>query len=285
MTGYGKASGSYAQRNYAVDIRTLNGKHTDIRMKLPNHLKAKEIELRSYVLDVVKRGKVDMAITMITTEDDEYGLNIKLIESYFEQLSGLSKKLGITSTDFLQTIIRIPNVITTNEEEISDEEWQTVLKLTDQALDQLQQFRALEGSTIKEDLQHRNEAILALLSEIIPHEDERNQKLRNKLQKSITEHLSNDKVDHNRLEQEIVFYLEKLDIHEEKVRLAKHCEHFTSILQGTESQGKKLGFISQEMGREINTLGSKAQHAPIQKIVVQMKVELDKIREQLANAL
>ncbi len=287
MTGYGKAKGEYKGRSYTIDIRTLNGKSTDIRMKLPNHFKPKEIELRSFILEKVHRGKIDFNIQTLSTDGDlDYGLNMKLIETYYQQLKSFAADKEMPPQDFLQTIIRIPNVVMAKDEDLSDEEWKYIMSLVDDALDNLNEFREDEGLSLKNDLLSRVESIIQLQADIIPHEEQRRVDLSTRLHKLVEDNLSTENVDKNRLEQEIVYYLEKLDIHEEKVRLKQHCQYFLDELNSNKKQlGKKLNFISQEMGREINTLGAKAQYSSIQQIVVKMKVELDQIKEQLANVL
>ena len=288
MTGYGKAEGEYGGRHYRVDIRTLNGKSTDVRMKVPNHFKSKEIQLRAQVLEQAYRGKIDVSIQTVTTEAGpvDHGLNMPLVERYYDQLKEFADRKHMPPQDFLQTIIRIPNVITSQDEEITDEEWAFVKKIMDQALKELGAFRKAEGKSLSDDLTARVKSIMDLQTQVAPYEEERKVLLQERLLKQINDYQNNEKVDKNRLEQEVIYYLEKLDIHEEKVRLHQHCEYFLQELNsGQDQMGKKLNFISQEMGREINTLGSKAQQSDIQRIVVKMKVELDQIKEQLANVL
>ena len=287
MTGYGKAKGEFSGRSYTIDISTLNGRTTDIRMKLPNHFKSKEIELRTHVLEKALRGKIDFTVQMSSMDgDSDYGVNLDLIETYYKQLAELSRKYQMPPQDFLQTIIRIPNVITSRDEDISDEEWAFVLDLVNQSLVELDEFRLQEGESLKSDLSTRTNNIIRLQEEIVPFEAKRKEDLLVRLHKLIEENLTAEATDKNRLEQEVIYYLEKLDIHEEKVRLKQHCQYFNQELQSSDFEvGKKLNFISQEMGREINTLGSKAQYYDIQQKVVQMKVELDQIKEQLANVL
>ncbi len=288
MTGYGKAEGEYGGRHYRVDIRTLNGKSTDVRMKVPNHFKSKEIQLRAQVLEQAYRGKIDVSIQTVTTEAGpvDHGLNMTLVEKYYDQLKSFADAKGMPPQDFLQTIIRIPNVITSQDEEITDEEWAFVKTVMSKALSELGTFRKAEGKSLSDDLTARVKSIMDLQSQVTPYEEERKTILQERLLKQISEYQNNEKVDKNRLEQEVIYYLEKLDIHEEKVRLHQHCEYFLQELNSDQDQmGKKLNFISQEMGREINTLGSKAQQSDIQRIVVKMKVELDQIKEQLANVL
>lgn len=288
MTGYGKAEGEYGGRHYRVDIRTLNGKSTDVRMKVPNHFKSKEIQLRAQVLEQAYRGKIDVSIQTVTTEAGpvDHGLNMPLVERYYDQLKEFADRKHMPPQDFLQTIIRIPNVITSQDEEITDEEWAFVKQIMDQALKELGAFRKAEGKSLSDDLTARVKSIMDLQTQVAPYEEERKVLLQERLLKQINDYQNNEKVDKNRLEQEVIYYLEKLDIHEEKVRLHQHCEYFLQELNsGQDQMGKKLNFISQEMGREINTLGSKAQQSDIQRIVVKMKVELDQIKEQLANVL
>lgn len=287
MTGYGKAEGEHQGRHYIIEIRTLNGRSTDVRMKIPNHFKSKEIQLRTHVLEHAHRGKIDVTIQTVSTDGQgDHGLNMSLVERYYDQLKTFADQKGMPPQDFLQTIIRIPSVIVSEEEDITDAEWNYVLALLGKALEELRSFRGDEGQSLANDLSERVKSITRLQEEIAPFEELRKTHLQERLLKQISDYQSNDKVDKNRLEQEVIYYLEKLDIHEEKVRLKQHCEYFITELNSDNSQmGKKLSFISQEMGREINTLGSKAQQSDIQRIVVKMKVELDQIKEQLANVL
>ena len=287
MTGYGKSTANFGARSYTIDVKTLNGKMSDLRLKSPTFLRSKEIEIRKLIMEQVVRGKIDCTISVMDDESDtDYKLNLVLIERYLNQLSQLSLKHNLEQQDLLQTIIRIPNVIQNNDEVISNEEWSFISALLDEAIKDLNTFRKKEGVSMFDDLNGRVEQISSLLSKVTALETKRKEELTAKLRKSIEENLTTESIDENRLEQELIYYLEKLDIHEEKVRLSQHCNYFIETMKGPEiSSGKKLNFISQEMGREINTLGSKAQYSPLQQIVVQMKVELDQIKEQLANVL
>ena len=287
MTGYGRAKGSYKGRNYSIDIKSLNGKTSEVRLKSPSFLRGREIDLRSLIIKSAVRGKVDTVITAASTESDtNYKLNLNLIETYYKQLSGLTNRIGVEGQDFLQTIIRIPSVIESNDEDIAEEEWVFLQELCKEALEELNNFRSAEGKSLEKDLQNRVNTIDQLLESVPGLETQRNDQLKGKLNRLIDDQLQNEKADANRLEQEIIYYLEKLDIHEEKIRLKQHCDYFITVMgEKNKGLGKKLNFISQEMGREINTLGSKAQFGPLQKVVVQMKVELDQIKEQLANVL
>lgn len=287
MTGFGRAKAEENGKSYTIEIKTLNGKQADLRLKAPAYLRSKEISLRKKIMDDIKRGKADCSIIIQSdTGDTDYTLNTSLIDNYYRQLSKIGDRHGLQGQDYLQTIIRIPNVVQPNDEDILEEEWSFLQRLVEEALDDLREFRTSEGRSMYEDLRSRVHKISSLLSEVEGHESARNETLKSKLNRLLEDASLPEKVDANRLEQEIIYYLEKLDIHEEKVRLKQHCEYFIDVIQNDEvATGKKLGFISQEMGREINTLGSKAQYSPLQQIVVQMKVELDQIKEQLANVL
>ncbi len=287
MTGYGKATDSYQDKSYTVDIKTLNGKLSDLRLKAPTLLRSKEIELRKIILEAVIRGKIDCTILIVDGESDsDYKLNVSLIESYLKQLQEVASKYDLHHQDLLQTIIRIPNVVQVNEAEIAKEEWEFVLRLVEKAIEDLNSFRKEEGKSMLIDLNTRVQNIENLLSKVDAIEEKRKIELLARLRKSIEDYAVSDSIDENRLEQEVIYYLEKLDIHEEKVRLSQHCSFFLETAQSEVlNTGKKLNFIAQEMGREINTIGSKAQNSLLQQIVVDMKVELDKIKEQLANVL
>ena len=287
MTGYGKSKDIYAGRSYTIDVKTLNGKLADLRLKSPTYLRSLEIEFRRIIMSKVMRGKIDCSITVIDNESDaDYKLNVPLVESYLNQLKNITTNHQLSNQDLLQTVIRIPNVIQPNDEEVSDEEATFIKGLLDKAIEDLNTFRAKEGASMLADLTDRVVAIQNLLVKVGEHESTRQEELLVRIRKSIQEHLQGEPVDENRLEQELIYYLEKLDIHEEKVRLSQHCTFFLDTAKSTTLQaGKKLGFIAQEMGREINTIGSKAQYSPLQQIVVEMKVELDQIKEQLANVL
>lgn len=287
MTGFGRAKGEQNGKSYVLEVKTLNGKQSDIRLKSPGYLRSKEITLRKLIMDDIRRGKVDFSINITSSDGStDYAINTNLIDNYYQQLSKVAERHQLTNQDFLQTIVRIPNVVQPNDEDITEEEWIYLKQLVDEALAELKSFRASEGESLKNDLLGRVNEIARLLGDVEQHEETRNAYVKERLNKHLEEIVVPDKIDANRMEQELIYYLEKLDIHEEKIRLKQHCEYFTEVVQGTDvSVGKKLGFIAQEMGREINTLGSKAQYSPLQQIVVEMKVELDQIKEQLANVL
>ena len=287
MTGYGRVTHTYGDKTISIELRSLNSKYTDIRAKIPQNYKEKEPELRRILTDKVHRGKIELVIDVQSAQgDDEYGLNPALFRKYHRELQLLSDELGIENGDMLQAILRIPNVITTAADTIDEEEWKEVLKALDIALDKFEQYRNSEGKAMEEDMIMRVDNISGLLHQLDPHEEERIERLRQRIYKNLEEYVGKNKVDENRFEQEILYYLEKIDITEEKVRLDQHCKYYKEELAKTNPlKGRKLSFISQEMGREINTMGAKANSSNIQRLVVGMKDELEKIKEQVANSV
>jgi uncharacterized protein (TIGR00255 family) len=285
MTGFGKASVHHQHKTYTIEIRSVNGRHLDVRFKLPNTLKSKELELRSMIAQHALRGKVDFNIVVNSEEGDEdYTLNLRLLKQYYKQLDIIRRELN-TTDELIPAILKLPNVVKPNDEDVTGEEWQAVIKGTTEALESLKTFRKQEGDALYEDLRLRSINILTLLDKTGNHEEERQKKVRERLENNLKELVQNE-VDQNRFEQELLYYLEKYDITEEKVRLEQHCNYFMDVLDGNDdSKGRKLNFISQEMGREINTLGAKANDASMQRLVVQMKDELEKIKEQVANVI
>lgn len=287
MTGFGRAKGNYKDASINVEIKSLNGKMFDLRSRIPVNLKSKEVELRNIVIEHAHRGKFDLTVTVEGGEGEgEYMLNRKAFAYYLKEIKELSAEHDLATGELFQTILRIPNVISTTTSEADQEEWDAIRSVIFDALEQLQQFRITEGKTLFDDLQHRVNTIQSLLVDVTPHEDARIETLKERFRKNLKDFFTSEQVDRNRFEQELVYYTEKLDINEEKVRLDQHCTYFLEILKSdTIEVGKKLGFIAQEMGREINTLGAKAQEKNIQRIVVSMKDELEKIKEQLANVV
>lgn len=285
MTGYGRATKSFRNKNMMVEVRSLNSKYSDLRIKIPQHYREYETELRRIVTDSSQRGKVDLNIELKSLQgDEEFGLNKPLFRRYFEELSQMGQELGMGQGDLYQAILRIPNVVSSGLESIDDEEWQALLDTLKEALENFRKFRATEGEAMAKDLQLRINTILDLLRQVAPFESERVDKLRQRLHQNLSDYLGKDNVDENRFEQEILFYLEKMDINEEKVRLEQHCRFFLEEMEKkAKSKGRKLSFIGQEIGREINTLGAKAYSSDIQRLVVGMKDELEKIKEQVAN--
>ncbi len=279
MTGYGKAEVQLENKKVTIEIRSLNSKNLDINARFPTLYKEKEMEVRKWLSGQLFRGKIDLVLFVETTGEETYTrINKGVVESYLEQLEGIREE-----ADVLSIAMRLPDVLKTEREELDEEEWQKIESGITEAIKQLNAFRSSEGDELKRDFEHRIAVLEEKLKEVISIDPERLDAVRSRLDKAIQD-LKTD-VDENRFEQELIYYLEKLDITEEKVRLNKHLSYFLYSLNEKESNGKKLGFISQEMGREINTIGSKANFAPMQKVVVEMKDELEKIKEQLLNVL
>ncbi len=287
MTGYGRAVQTFSDRTITVEIRSLNSKFTDLRFKIPQSYREKEVEMRKIISGGAQRGKVDVNIDVKSLEgDSEYALNKSLFRKYHSELSSLAEELKINSADMLQSILRLPNVVAADERSIDEEEWNVLNSVIRKALENFTKFRIQEGAAMEKDCTLRVTNIAEDIDKLDPFEAERVVKLRDRIRKKMEEYVGKENIDANRFEQEILYYLEKIDITEEKVRLAQHCKYFLEVLSTEKSlKGRKLSFISQEMGREINTLGSKANSSEIQRIVVRMKDELEKIKEQVANSV
>lgn len=285
MTGFGKAVGSYKNKTINVEIKSLNSKHLDLNLRTPSFYREKELELRSYISKKVQRGKVDFSLFVEIPESDKaQKINKEVVFSYYHDLKSIANDLDIQANEELLSLAaKMPDTLSQIREDLDENEWKTILSLIDEAIKKFTAFRKTEGEALEKELSFRIERILALLSEVIPFETERIDHIKTRINRNLEQHLGNSQKDENRFEQELIYYIEKLDITEEKVRLKAHCEHFLDVMKNEDKQGKKLGFISQEIGREINTLGSKANHQEIQKIVVQMKDELEKLKEQLLN--
>ncbi len=286
MTGFGRAEVTYNKQDIKIEIKSLNSKYLDLKMKINQRYREKELGIRQLVGPIAQRGKVDISIDVINRASEaDFSFNRPLFKAYFTELNSLKEELNIEG-DILQTIIRMPNIVVPNEGSLSAEEWKALAKGIKQAMANLTNYRETEGKVIEDDFEMRVNSISRLLTEILPYAEERKTKMREKLRQNFEDHLAKAAVDENRYEQELMYYLEKMDITEEQVRLSQHCKYFLEVLKNKKQvKGRKLNFISQEMGREINTLGSKANHSKIQHLVVQMKDELEKIKEQLANAL
>ena len=280
MTGFGKAIGQTSGKKITVEIRSLNSKGLDLNARIAPIFREKELTIRKLVGGALKRGKVDINIyTEVTGVESAAGINMELAKAYLEQLEVLSRETD-TSGDLIAAVMRMPDVIGSSKNELSEEEWHFLKELIVEALEKLERFRVQEGSSIANDFEQRLIEIEKSMKEIEPHEQQRMLAVRERLLKG----LEGVEIDSNRYEQEVIFYIEKLDINEEKVRLANHLKYFRETMN-EENSGKKLGFIAQEMGREINTLGSKSNYAPMQQHVVQMMDELEKIKEQVGNTL
>ena len=286
MTGYGRATSTFSDKSITIEVRALNSKMTDIRFKMPFNYKEKEIELRRILTEQAERGKIDVSINIRSLSgEDDFALNHELFKKYYKELKGLTAELNMPADDLLSAILRLPNIVGTDEEGVQDDEWEVSHKTLLEALEDFKKFRLTEGGAMERDLHDRIANILQLLQEIVPHEKERIVKLRQRLRQNLDEFLGKENIDENRFEQEVLFYLEKIDVTEEKVRLEQHCRYFVDTLKDKKntSKGRTLNFITQEIGREINTLGSKAYSSDIQHLVVQMKDELEKIKELVAN--
>lgn len=291
MTGYGKAVAACKPGAFTIEIRSLNSKLLDLNLRMPSFLRDKENEIRNIITNRIERGKVDLSFSLDANADTGASrINTSLFKSYYNQLKDLGRELNISNdTDLFSSVLRLPDVITSSQEELDEEDWLKITESLKIVLDKADEFRLAEGKILETDLIKRVKNIANLLEGVVPFEKNRITLLRERFEKNLDEFITakpvGDKFDPNRFEQEIFWYLEKLDITEEKVRLKQHCGYFTETMNENTSNGRKLNFIAQEMGREINTLGSKANDANIQKIVVQMKDELEKIKEQLSNVL
>lgn len=287
MTGFGRSEITFNEQDITVEIKSLNSKYLDLKLKLTQKYRAKELQIRQLIAPIAQRGKIDIMIDVVSrAAEADFYFNRDLFKSYYHELNSLSEELGIQNADVMQTIIRLPNIVVPNEGSLSDDEWKALEKAIRSAMKKLEHFRATEGKVIEDDFTLRVGNISRLLTEVEPFVEERKEKMRERLRQNFQDNKVQNAVDENRFEQELIYYLEKMDITEEQVRLAQHCKYFIEVLESKNKvKGRKLNFISQEMGREINTLGSKANHSSIQRIVVQMKDELEKIKEQLGNTL
>ena len=287
MTGYGKAECLLPDKKLTIEIRSLNSKQMDTNTRLPSLYKEKDLEIRQLITAGLERGKVECSFHYELSEQAASGtINEAVVKSYYEQLYKIAGELGLpTSTELLTTVLRMPDTIRTEKAGIEEEEWLKVKEALVKALDQVSEFRDQEGLSLDKDMRQRVNAISEKLAQVASFESERMEQIRERIGNNLAEFLKKDAVDENRFEQELIYYIEKLDVSEEKVRLANHCKYFLETMDDQGPTGKKLGFISQEMGREINTLGSKANHTEIQKLVVEMKDELERIKEQVLNVL
>lgn len=285
MTGYGKASANYNNKTLTIEIKTLNSKQIDLNLKLNASYRNKEIEIRNKIANILERGKVDCyVIKEFVDEAPNLDINTALFVSYYKQFEALADIVNAPKEHLLHYVFQIPEINSCANKEIKQDEIDILFLLMDEALEQTDQYRLVEGKCLERDLLLRISLIGEKLLEVNKFEKLRIQQIKDKLLSKLNE-LDCQSLDMNRFEQEIIYYLEKLDITEEKTRLKQHLDYFVNTMNLPTSQGKKLGFIAQEIGREINTLGSKAQDANMQKIVVQMKDELEKIKEQILNVL
>ena len=286
MTGYGIAESLYNTKKITVEIRTLNSKQLDLAVKLPNELRFAELDFRNRIGAKLLRGKIDTVITITDTSADAVNqIDPDVVASYLRQINGISEELGMApASDMASLIFRMPGIFNTPEQKYDEDFVAKIVETLDAVVDTVDRFRIQEGQTLKRDLLHRVDLIVGLLDQVEPFEKSRHDTIKQRLTKNLTELTTEGQYDENRFEAELIYYLEKLDITEEKVRLRQHCNYFRESCDEDQA-GKKLGFISQEMGREINTLGSKANEVNIQRLVVMMKDELEKIKEQVLNIL
>jgi uncharacterized protein (TIGR00255 family) len=287
MTGFGKATAAIPNKKITVEIKSLNSKQLDMSARVPAAFREKELELRNILADRIVRGKVELLIyTESVGIETTVSLNIPLMAAYKEQVEEMARQLGIAwPDDWYSVLLRFPETVKSDvPATMSDEEWQTLRQVTEQAIDQLMQFRQKEGQKLEAFFTERVNRISDLLGQVDPFEKERVAKVRARLEENLAK-IDTVSFDKNRLEQELIFYIEKLDINEEKQRLSQHLSYFKETMANGFGQGKKLGFIAQEMGREINTLGSKSNNADMQRLVVRMKDELEQIKEQVLNVM
>ena len=287
MTGYGRAECDLRNMVYAIELKSLNSKQLDFSVKIPVFLKEKEMEIRSWLGSELQRGKIEVGIYQEIKEGAAgWSINRPVVEEYIRQLRDLAGKDGEEDrARFLAVAMRLPDTMLSEKDRLQEEDWTKIRASIQDALNDLNAFREQEGKALEKDIRLRIQNILQLLSEVAPFEEGRVETVRNRILSALEELGQNNSTDPGRMEQEMIFYLEKMDITEEKVRLENHCRFFLETIDAASPAGKKLGFISQEIGREINTLGSKATESNIQRLVVGMKDELEKIKEQVLNVL
>ena len=288
MTGYGKATAELSDKKINVEIKSLNSKAMDLSTRIAPLYREKEIEIRNEIAKALERGKVDFSLWIDKKDVCELitPINQDVVVAYYERIRTISETTGIPAPeDWFSTLLRMPDVMTKNDiQELSEEEWKAVHATVLQAIQNLVDFRIQEGAALEKKFREKISNIAKLLTSVDPYEKERVEKIKERITDALEKTISVD-YDKNRLEQELIYYIEKLDINEEKQRLSNHLKYFINTMEDGSGQGKKLGFIAQEMGREINTLGSKSNHAEMQKIVVQMKDELEQIKEQVLNVM
>jgi uncharacterized protein (TIGR00255 family) len=285
MTGFGKATDVFGNKKITVEIKSLNSKNLDLFVRMPNEYKQKEIELRKLIGAAADRGKVECNIQVeLVGKETVNQLNTDLVIAYHAQLKGIAAELNLDDKDLLPTIMRMPDIFSTEQADMDEREWEAILQVVKDALKGLVEFREVEGKQLYDEFKLRINNIRAAFNKVPELEEGRISSIKERIQNNLLEQVG-AKIDQNRFEQELIFYLEKFDISEERHRLENHLDFFMETLDAESSKGKKLGFISQEIGREINTLGSKSYQSDMQKLVVEMKDELEKIKEQVLNSL
>lgn len=287
MTGFGRTEQSVGDKTFLIDIKSLNGKQFELQLKMPALLKPFEFDIRRILSEQLVRGSVDCMISLKDTGSAKpVTINVELARAYYRPLAALSSELGLDASHILSTLVKLPEVITPSSETLTDDEWARLQSILVQATDALNKHRLDEGRSLEEDLMLRISNIERLQAEVMQLEPLRQQRIRDGITRLLEENVGKENYDDNRLEQELIYYIEKIDISEEQVRLKNHCDYFKSLIQDSDTaKGKKLSFVLQEIGREINTTGSKAYDSSIQKCVVEMKDELEKAKEQVLNVL
>jgi uncharacterized protein (TIGR00255 family) len=287
MTGFGRAEASVSGRQIVVEIKSLNGKQFEISTKLPPILRTYELDIRNLLNSMLMRGTIDFNINVRQDGASKpMVINTGLAHYYYQGMKQIAEQLNIAEDNILSTIMRMPEVVVPEQDVLPEAEWEKARELIIEAANLLKEHRRQEGAAIQKDIVERITNIESLLEHVLPHEAQRTDRIRTRLGQSLKDGVGGDNIDPNRFEQELIFYIEKMDFSEEKMRLKQHCNYFHSIIaRDEESKGKKLGFILQEIGREINTLGAKANNADIQQIVISMKDELEKAKEQVLNVL
>ncbi len=287
MTGYGRVVKDIAGKKITIEVKALNSKQFDLSVRVPSYYREKELEIRNKIAQKLFRGKIDFSMYVeLVDEKTNSTINEPVYKAYFQQLSGIYDRMGITMPNEAVTeILRLPDVLSAAHDELDPEEWKGIEKIISETLEQCNRYRLQEGEAMYKDLKGRIETIQQLLAEIGPVEKDRINHIKKRIRNKLDEFIDPEKVDENRFEQELVHFLDKLDVNEEMVRLENHCKYFLNTMDEEGAVGKKLGFITQEIGREINTLGSKANDSIMQKLVVRMKDQLEKIKEQALNIL
>lgn len=287
MTGYGRVEQQVDDITFLIEIKSLNGKQFDINLRLPSILKAKEFEIRNIISENLLRGSIDCFISLKETGNAKpVTINTSLAKAYYEPIKNIATELGLPTTDILSSLLKLPEVVTPSAEALSDSQWNGFVNVLEVAINNLNKHRDNEGAILKNDILQRIANIETAQEKIVILEPLRKQKIKENIEKLLNDNIAKENIDQNRLEQELIYYIEKIDIHEEQVRLKNHCNYFREIVDSNENtKGKKLNFIFQEIGREINTTGSKAYDSEIQKLVVEMKDELEKAKEQVLNVL
>lgn len=287
MTGYGKATAEYNDKKITIELRSVNSKQLDTTIRVPAAYREKEADIRAELLKL-QRGKIEVFVTVDSQKNiSQVQINESLFADYYQQIKAIGERVGIAtdSPEIIRTIIHLPEVLSSDKKDISEEETTVLISCLKDAIKQFEQFREHEGAVLMTDILQRVANIEALLAKVEPYETNRIETIKNRINTNLEEVIPAASIDKNRFEQELIYYLEKIDITEEKVRLKQHCSYFRETATKEETPGRKLSFISQEIGREINTLGSKANEVNIQQLVIQMKDELEKVKEQLLNVL